>query len=74
VKKYLDPNTRESIIEKHGPIKDWNTSEVTNMSHMFSDASTFNQNISGWDICSVTKIDSMYTNSVLDNNKRPTCP
>jgi surface protein len=38
-----------------------NLSSVTNMSNMFSHASTFNQNIGSWDISSVTNMSGMFS-------------
>jgi surface protein len=34
-------------------ISSWDTSNVTNMEHMFRDATLFNQDISGWDVSNV---------------------
>jgi len=42
-------------------IGEWQTSAVTAMANMFRDASSFNQNISGWDVSDVTDIDSETT-------------
>ena len=46
-------------------ISSWDTSNVTNMSYLFSDALIFNQSISSWDTSSVTDMSYMfaYTNS-----------
>ncbi|MEK9634360.1 MAG: BspA family leucine-rich repeat surface protein, partial [Opitutae bacterium] len=37
----------------YGPIKDWNTSAVTNMQNAFFHRATFDENISGWDVSNV---------------------
>ena len=34
----------------YGHIRDWNVSAVTDMSEAFMDRSTFNEDISGWDV------------------------
>ena len=41
-------------------INDWDTSNVTNMSYMFSDASKFNQPMGDWNTSNVTNMDSMF--------------
>jgi surface protein len=43
-----------------GPLPEWNTSSVTNMSEMFRFADEFNQNISDWDTSNVTDMSSMF--------------
>ena len=37
-------------------MPDWDTSLVTNMAELFMDATSFNVDISGWDVSSVTKM------------------
>ncbi len=46
----------------NGPsnIGNWNTAAVTNMSHMFNNASAFNQPIGGWNTAAVTNMDYMF--------------
>ena len=41
-------------------MNSWNTAAVTNMSFMFSYASTFNQNIGSWNTAAVTDMSSMF--------------
>jgi surface protein len=43
-------------------INEWNVSQVTNMSDMFSQ-SLFNQDISGWNVSNVTDMSYMFSNS-----------
>ena len=39
---------RNTALSTYGHIKDWDTSEVTNMNNLFYSKSTFNDDISGW--------------------------
>ncbi len=41
-------------------ISGWDTSSITNMSHMFQGASAFNQPIENWDVSSVTDMSYMF--------------
>jgi surface protein len=43
----------------------FNTLNVTNMSYMFANASSFNQNISSWNVANVISKDFFRTNSAL---------
>ncbi|BFP39695.1 hypothetical protein FGF1_05400 [Flavobacteriaceae bacterium GF1] len=45
----------------------WNTSGVTDMSFMFSDASAFNQDISSWDTGKVTSMNFMFAAATAFN-------
>ena len=44
-------------------IGGWNISNVTNISSMFSGASSFNQDISGWDTSSITNMRGLFSNT-----------
>ena len=55
--------SRRSAWRILGPISDWDTSEVTDMSALFADKVTFNDDISRWDVSNVTSIDRMFTNN-----------
>ena len=52
--------SKDVIIKRHGKIGDWNTSEVTDMSCLFSDYKHFNQDISKWDVSKVTDMTKMF--------------
>ena len=70
VKYYLEGGeTRNAIIKKYGPIRDWNTSDVTDMSYLFSDYNYFNQPIGEWDVSSVTNMEGMFYG--VDNFNQP---
>jgi surface protein len=45
----------------------WDTSSVTNMSQMFSNASLFNQPIGAWDTSSVTDMSGMFSGAISFN-------
>ena len=56
-------------------IGSWNTSNVTNMSDMFSGASAFNQDLSGWCVSNITSEPDNF--STISNANKPvwgTCP
>lgn len=44
-------------------INQWDTSSVTNMSRMFSNAQNFNGDLSGWDTSAVTNMYGMFSNT-----------
>ena len=61
-----------SAEAKYGHISGWDTSEVTDMSYLFSGAESFNQPLNNWDVSSVTSMYSMFKkaksfNQPLDN-------
>ena len=50
-------------------------SDVTNTSYMFKGASTFNQNITGWDVTNVSKLNYMFSDATTFNqNIGPSWP
>ncbi|NER13775.1 BspA family leucine-rich repeat surface protein [Leptobacterium flavescens] len=50
-------------------IEDWDTSEVTNMGSMFTEAPEFNQDIGNWDVGKVTNMAFMFHGAVnFDQN------
>ena len=52
-------NTRQQVVNKYGPIEEWDTSDVTNMNHVFygrysaSTFGSFNADISKWNMGAV---------------------
>lgn len=54
---------RSEAIEKYGNISDWNVSNVTDMSGLFSNCSEFNDDISRWDVSNVTDMHRMFDNA-----------
>ena len=53
-----DGTARETIVAKYGEIEIWDTSDVLSLRHVFNDKSTFNEDISKWDVSSVTTMRS----------------
>ena len=47
-------------IRKYGPIENWKTSQVTDMSGLFRGKKIFNTDISAWDVSRVTNMRSMF--------------
>ena len=48
-------------------INSWDTSNVTNMSYMFSGATSFNGNMSSWDTSNVTNMSNMFNGATSFN-------
>ena len=57
VDDWINPDTRSSIETTYGPIANWDTSGVTSMNSLFYLKTTFNENISEWD---VSNVENMY--------------
>ena len=56
---------RERGLEKYGHIRDWDVSLITDMNYLFTNDDklgfdTFNDDISRWDVSSVTNMESMF--------------
>ena len=51
----------------YGDIKDWDVSDVKNMSGLFKNNTTFNADISRWDVSSATNMDSMFEGATSFN-------
>lgn len=44
----------------YGPINEWDVSQITDMSNLFNNLSTFNEDISNWDTSNVTTMYRMF--------------
>ena len=56
IRQAVDTYTTQATIDKYGPIEDWDTSLVTDMSHVFDSKGSFNVNISKWITGAVTSM------------------
>ena len=54
-------------LEKVPGMNDWDVSGVTNMSHLFDEATSFNQPIGQWDVSSVTDMNNMFSDAGFFN-------
>ena len=61
---FTDQTTTEAT---YGPIGEWDTSAVTDMSELFSSRSSFNEDISSWDTSSVTDMRAMFSGASAFN-------
>ena len=60
VKRWSNPVQREECHLQYGHISEWDTSQVTNMSKLFTEVPQFNEDISEWDASNVTDMSSMF--------------
>ena len=58
---------KKEAILKYGNIRDWNTTQVNDMSKLFYDKSNFNDDLSRWDVSNVKSMSSMFDNAVKFN-------
>jgi surface protein len=47
----------------YGPISNWDTSYVTDMSHLFANRENFDEDISRWNVSNVTNMNNMFFNA-----------
>ena len=57
-----DGKKKTNIIKRYGKMEDWNTTNVTDMSHLFHDYMNFNEDISKWDTSNVTNMAYLFNN------------
>ena len=60
VKLWLNNETNKDVFNKIGHISKWNVSYITNMSELFKEKTTFNNDISNWDTSNVTNMNGMF--------------
>uniref|UniRef100_A0A6C0ACB3 BspA family leucine-rich repeat surface protein n=1 Tax=viral metagenome TaxID=1070528 RepID=A0A6C0ACB3_9ZZZZ len=60
-------NDKDTALKKYGDISKWDTSSVTNMSHIFFD-SQFNGDISKWNTSKVIDMNNMFSNSEFNRD------
>ena len=61
---------KQEAIKKYGDINTWYTSKITDMSALFFNKQTFNDDISNWDVSNVEYMSCMFSYSgILDYNK-----
>lgn len=58
---------RTEAIKQYGHISDWDVSSVTNMSELFRNKKTFNDDISKWNVSNVTNMTGMFSNANVFN-------
>ena len=67
VRYWFRSDSRQSIEEIHGPIEDWDVSQVTDFSYLFYGATNFTADLSGWDVSSGTNFNGMFKNATNFN-------
>jgi surface protein len=53
-------NNRSAALAQYGNISDWDVSNVTDMSKLFKNCVTFNDDIGRWDVSKVTDMTAMF--------------
>ena len=66
VKEWL--SDRAASEAKYGHISNWDTSQVTDMSRLFNNATDFNQPLNDWDVSNVTDMNHLFS-SATDFNQ-----
>ena len=52
-----DSSKKEVATQTYGPIENWDVSDVTDLSFLFYNKATFNLDLSGWVVSSVTTME-----------------
>ena len=60
VDMWCKDETREEAESKYGHISYWDVSQITNMTRLFYDKKTFNEDISRWNVSKVSKMTWMF--------------
>lgn len=61
LEQWIDQETYNDILSNYGPINEWDTSHITNMSNLFENMNTFNDDISNWNVSNVTNMSYMFS-------------
>ena len=61
----LEENPKPAML--HGPIGQWDVSQVTDMNTIFFDLDTFNAKLSHWDVSRVTDMSGMFAHALNFN-------
>jgi len=64
--RYFDMSYEEAINE-YDYMKNWNTSNVVDMSGLFKNYTSFNEDISAWNVSNVTNMESMFEGAISFN-------
>ena len=70
VRDYLNIRARSFLVSKYGHISQWDVSNVTDMSFVFSGAissGSFNEPINNWNVSNVRNMESMFLNATSFN-------
>jgi surface protein len=66
VKEFI--RDEKEAVDKYGPIRLWDVSNVTNMDCMFDGCNMFNSNLSRWDVSKVTDMGCMFLGCNMFNS------
>lgn len=69
VEKWLNGNHTDPDFDanEYGPINEWDISNVDDLSYLFHEKNTFNEDIGGWDTSNVTDMYAMFYNASAFN-------